>query len=99
MITVKKASILTIMALALSLTLPGAAQAAFCAAEVKKAEAQWKQIQKKIDSGEYDAKDKAQRSLGGLIRRAAEAGEAGKNKKCTKLIKKVRARWEEKGWE
>ena len=102
MITLKKASVLTTvifgMTLALSLSLPGAVQAAKCAPDVKKAEAQWKQIQKKIDSGEYDGNDKAERALGGLIRRAGEAGEAGKNKKCANLLKKVRGRWEEKEW-
>ena len=102
MITLKKASVLTTvifgMTLALSLSLPGAVQAAKCAADVKKAEAQWNQIQKKIDSGEYDANDKAQRSLGSMVRRAGEAAEAGKNRKCANLLKKVRGRWEEKEW-
>ena len=102
MITLKKASVLTTMILgmtmALSVSLPSAGQAASCGADVKKAEAQWSKIQKKIDSGEYDANDKAQRAMGGLIRRAGEAGEAGKNKKCAKLLNKVRSRWEEKGW-
>ena len=46
MITLKNASVLTTvifgMTLALSLSLPSAVQAAKCAADVKKAEAQWK---------------------------------------------------------
>ena len=102
MITLKKASVLTTMifgmTLALSLSLPGAVQAAKCAADVKKAEAQWKQIQKKIDSGEYDSSDKAQRASERLLRIAGKAGEDGKNKKCVRLLEKVRGRWEEKDW-
>ena len=98
MSTVKKASIFTAMALGLSLSLPGASWAANCATDVKKAQAQWEKIEKKIESGEYEGGGKSSRSLEGLIRRAGEAGEAGKNKKCAKLLKKVRSRWEEKGY-
>jgi len=93
-------ALLAPLALAVALALSGPAQAAGkCAADVAKAQGEWAEIKKKADSGAIEIMDKEGRSLEGLIRRAGEASQQGKNKLCVKLLKALRGRWQEKGWQ
>ena len=96
----KKFSLMTFVVWGVILALPAASLAADCGASVEKARAEWKQIEKKCDDGELNGcSDKAERSLSGLIDRADKAAKSGKRKRCDKLLKKVRSRWMEKGWQ
>ena len=92
-------ALLAPLALAIVLALSGTPQAATCAADVAKAQGEWTEIKKKADSGAIEIMDKEGRSLEGVLRRAGEASQQGKNKLCVKLLKTLRGRWQEKGWQ
>ena len=81
------------MVFALSLFLPVTSQAADCGADLKKAEAEWQEIQKK-----EDVPARRERAIDRFLSRAREGYKAGKNKYCAGQLERMRGRWQEFGW-